>query len=96
MPRNETHKEYTFWKLSVSGWDIHKWMDELWLRYGKSHRDYRHDPWTWIPFRFVYKYGLELVIEPSKLKGVDHSPLLSKNSKVKVNWFDVESLVKAL
>jgi hypothetical protein len=60
MPRNETHKEYTFWKLSVSGWDIHKWMDELWLRYGKSHRDYRHDPWTWIPFRFVYTYGLEL------------------------------------
>jgi hypothetical protein len=35
-------------------------MDELWLRYGRDHRDYRHDPWMWIPFRFVHKYGLEL------------------------------------
>jgi hypothetical protein len=54
------HRKYTFRKLSVSGWDIHYWMDELWLKYGKSHRDYRHDPDEWIPIRFVSKYGLEL------------------------------------
>jgi hypothetical protein len=34
-------------------------MDELWLKYGKDHCDYRHDPDEWIPDRFVWKYGLK-------------------------------------
>jgi hypothetical protein len=46
VPRNITHKEYT--------------IDELCLKYSKDHREYRHEPWMWIPYRFVRKYGLEL------------------------------------
>jgi len=34
MPPNERHREYTYGKLGVSGWDIHYWMDALWLEYG--------------------------------------------------------------
>jgi len=60
MPPNEKHREYTYGKLGVSGWDIHYWMDALWLEYGADHRDFRHDPEVWIPDRFVRKYGLRL------------------------------------
>ena len=60
MPGNKNHRKYTNRILSVSGWDIHRWMDELWWKHGENHRKYRHDPWIWIPDRFVDKYGLEM------------------------------------
>ena len=57
MPRNKKHKEYTYKRLGVSGWDIHQWMDALWWKHGTDHRMYRHHRWEHIPYRFIKKYG---------------------------------------
>jgi hypothetical protein len=60
MPQNEEHRKYTYSRLGVSGWDIHQWMDYLWMYYGVDHRMFRHDPDVWLPYRFIKKYRSRL------------------------------------
>lgn len=59
MPNNEEHSKSTYQKLGVWASDVHRWMDEPWKSYGRSHREIRHDPDA-PPEWAVEKYGLAL------------------------------------
>lgn len=59
MHNNEEHSKSTYQKLGVWASDVHRWMDEPWKSYGRSHREIRHDPNT-PPEWSVEKYGLAL------------------------------------
>ena len=59
MPNNEEHSKSTYHKLGVWASDVHRWMDEPWKSYGRSHREIRHDPDA-PPQWAVEKYGLAL------------------------------------
>jgi hypothetical protein len=59
MPNKEEHSKSTYQKLRVWASDLHRWMDEPWKSYGRSHREIRHDP-NEPPEWAIKKFGLAM------------------------------------